>query len=152
MITQKSAEELKSLLQKVEQALTGASRPTKSLVVKTMAELDQCSKGSTGFEKSFLKALKAKNVPLTPKFAQLMDEQSTAAAPTTRTSATIPDAEKQAETTQVLSGLNLKGVSLIRVDGRGSGVACFIGGGEQSIGVFDESAFRLNSNLIEFNV
>lgn len=152
MITRKSAEELTGYLQKVESALTQTSRPTKSLIVATMASLGQCSKSSTGFEKSFLKALKAKNVPLTPKFAQIMGERSTAAAPTTAVATRTEESIKDAETTQVLSGLNLKGVSLIRIDGRGSAKASFIGGGEQSIGAFDESAFRSNSNLIEFNV
>jgi hypothetical protein len=149
MITQKPAEELGQLLAKVEQALTNAPRPTKSLIVRTMSELGQCSSGSTGFEKSFLKALKAKQVPLTPKFAALMGE----VAPAGRTAASAPSPET-VKTPEMLPLLrfNLKAISILKIDGRGNGLASLIGGGEMSIGKLDESALRSSCNLIEFNV
>jgi hypothetical protein len=149
MITKQSAERLKELLETVEKALKGADRLTKKLIVETLASEGECSRGSTGFEKSFLKALKAKNIPLTVKFAEAMGEphpQSVAAAPSSRP---IQESDKPEQTMQTL--VNLKGVSLLRVDSKGDAKVTFVGGGEQQIGKFDESAFRSSSTLLEFN-
>jgi hypothetical protein len=133
MITLKSAEQLANLLKKVEQAL--AIRCTKAMVVKTLSEANECSPKSSGFEKSFLKALKAKNVPLTQKFATLMEEPNFQATP-----------EGNGKF------LNLKGVSVISIDKYGDATVSFIGGGKLLIGPFDESKFHSASNQIVFNV
>lgn len=146
MITKASAERLTELLESVEKALVGASRATKSLVVETLSLEGECSRGSSGFEKSFLKALKAKKVSLTPKFAELMGERSVAAAPT---GSPLVETDKPEQT--MSTHLNLKSVSVIRVNGSGQAEASFIGGDVKSIGKFDESAFRSNSTLLEFN-
>lgn len=73
MMKNLTATQLQSLLTDVEEALQ--SSLTKAQVVRTLSDAGECSPNSTGIEKSFLKCLKAKNVVLTPLFAELMGEE-----------------------------------------------------------------------------
>jgi len=149
MITQKNAERLAELQEIVEKALMGAARASKKLVVETLALEGECSKGSSGFEKSFLKALKSKQVPLTARFATLMGESAGRSAGRPVSETTSDDSGKSEQ--GLSTHLNLKSVSLIKVDQHGNAKASYIGGSEVPIGKLDESALRSSSTLLEFS-
>jgi len=67
-----SAEQAQGVLTKVETALAIASRPSKKVVVETMASEGLCSASSSGTEATFLKHLQSLNLALPAKFAQVM--------------------------------------------------------------------------------
>ncbi len=71
-IQEMSEGSLAELAKKVEGAL--AQRATKSQIIKTLSEQELCSPKSAGFEKTYIKVLKEKNVKIPPLTAKLMGE------------------------------------------------------------------------------
>lgn len=94
MLKNLTATQLQSLLIDVERDLQ--SSKTKSQILRTLSSAGECSPGSTGIEKSFLKCLKAKNVTLTPLFAELMGEPIPGPAPTAQAEPQSPEDSKGA--------------------------------------------------------
>lgn len=151
-INQRSKEELANALKAVEAAL--AAKRTKTVVLKTLSEMGWCSSGSAGVEKSFLTSLRAKEVPLTTLFAQLMSEGAESGP-----AEQAETAERQAEPPLALQPeghgdftvVNLKAVSLMQTKNDHTDVR-FIGSENGLSGNIAVSVLRSSCNLIEFAI
>jgi hypothetical protein len=150
MLKDLSSQQLASLLQAVETRLVNrlstSGRLYKSEVMQAIAEAGHCSYNSAGIEKSLLKVIKSKQIPLTPKFAELMNEMGPLTTPTTPP---VPFQDpKQAQSSQA-SLVNLKSVSLLEWTPSGTRVS-FTDGGIGQAGRIDVSTLRSSCSLIEF--
>jgi len=166
-LNQRSIDELMTAMAVVEKAL--AEKPTKATVVKSLANIGWCSPKSAGIEKTFLDALTAKGITITPNFAAVMGMKSGATAetvkpvttkepPTVPATATAPTAKPE-ESIRVappegpgdFTVVNLKAVSLMqtkreRTEVRFIGSECGLSG---SVAV---GLLRSSCNLIEFAI
>jgi len=142
MLRELNAPQLRALLKTVEERL--GNSPSKAEVIRTLADDGQCSYSTTSAPATLLKCLKENNVPLTPRFAELMGESLPLAS--LPTEAVDPDKPSVVNVRM----LNLKSVSSIEV-GKREATVCFIDGETATLGSFDESEFRSSCNLIAFN-
>ena len=150
-IQELSTNQLHELVNHVEETLRGAPKPTKALIVRTLAERGHCSAKSTGTEQTLIKAMKAKNVGIPEALASLMGEQSTAVtkavpAPAPRLAGPPPP------TLLSLTG----GVSMVKINPAGDQAEVFYVGGSSPVNVGCNGAtlernLRSNFILIEFN-
>lgn len=149
-ITTLTADGLRPILQAVEDALKQSSKPTKALVVKTLAQHGLCSESSSGTEKTLQAAASKLGIlSVAPTFSVLMGEASPRWTPgSAGTAGTAPAPELPTPGKTLLC---LKSVSQIDAVG-GRAKVTFNDGEKKSFGRFDVSAFRSSCNLIEFNV
>jgi hypothetical protein len=140
-----TADGLRPVLQAVEDALKQSSKPTKALVVKTLANQGLCSESSSGTEKTLISAAAKLNLTVPPTLSILMGE----ATPRAAAGSPGTPAPQLPSTGRML--LCLKSVSQIDAVG-GRAKIIFNDGTKKSCGSFDVSAFRSSCNLIEFNV
>jgi hypothetical protein len=158
MLKERSVEQLTKLRDKVEEKLGTIPRPTKKMVLEVLSGEGHCSPKSAGIEKTFLKVLKTKLVPLGPRFAALMGETTTSSQSASSQSASsrptppsAPTGENQAPPPPVVRQLlNFKSVSEIKFkDGRAEVTG--LDGTVAEITGLDEAKLRSGCNLIEFN-
>lgn len=142
-----TADGLRPILQAVEDALKQSSKPTKALVVKTLAQHGLCSESSSGTEKTLQAAASKLGIlSVAPTFSVLMGEASPRSTPGSAGTAPAPELPTPGKTL-----LCLKSISQIDAVG-GRAKVTFNDGEKKSFGRFDVSAFRSSCNLIEFNV
>jgi hypothetical protein len=145
-IAQLDASALSSTLAKVEAALASASKLTKAVVKRTLAQDGLCSESSTGVEQTLLAAAQRHSVGIPAKFAELMGVIASEGE-----KFQPAEGNNSPETAETPVLLNLKALSMLSISPtRATG--SFVDGTPVSIGNFDESAFRSSCNLIEFNV
>lgn len=155
-IQELSTDQLHELVNHVEETLRGAPKPTKALIVRTLAERGHCSAKSTGTEHTLIKAMKAKNVGIPAALASLMGEQSTAvtkAVQVTKVTKAVP-APAGPPPPSLLSMTG--GVSMVKVNPTGDQAEVFYVGGSSPVNVGCNGAtlernLRSNFILIEFS-
>jgi len=138
-----SADGLRPVLQAVEDALKQSSKPTKALVVQTLARQGLCSASSSGTEKTLVAAASKLGLTIPPTLSILMGEAVPRSTPGSTPAPELPSQGRML--------LCLKSVSQIDTVG-GRAKITFNDGSKKSTGKFDVSAFRSSCNLIEFNV
>lgn len=141
-----SADGLRPVLQAVEDALKQSSKPTKALVVQTLARQGLCSASSSGTEKTLIAAASKLGMTVPPTLSILMGEAVPRSTPGPSGTTPAPELPPQG---RIL--LCLKSVSQIDTVG-GHAKITFNDGSKKSTGRFDVSAFHSSCNLIEFNV
>lgn len=160
-------EATQAVLAVVEATLAASARPSKRVIVEALSVQGLCSPKSSGSEETFLKQVSCCGIPLTPKFAEVMQlpagTQVAAAAKIQLETAPVP--LEQLGTTRRLSPplpLEIPGVSSVsmvalkgasRIDfyqDNGSRIT-FPDGGSLLAHNFDEQKLRSSCNLIEFS-